>query len=102
MLWLEQNLKYILLERFDELLVAHLHHCKKNATCALLYSWKLPCSSCVDNIIKILSDRNMDVKIVYTTERDVSTINNLKRHGFEVMQIPYNRLPSNTRQCCIQ
>ena len=29
----------ILLERFDELLVAYLHHHKKNANCVLLYSW---------------------------------------------------------------
>lgn len=92
----------ILLERFDELVVGHLHHCKKNVNCAVLYSWKLPCASCVDKIINTLSDRNIHVKIVHTTESDVSTINKLRSHKFDVMEIPYNRLPSNTRQCCIQ
>ena len=92
----------ILLERFDELLVGHLHHCKKNVNCAVLYSWKLPCAYCVDKIINTLSDRNIHVKIVYTTESDVSTINKLRSHKIDVMEIPYNRLPSNTRRCCIQ
>ena len=94
----------ILLERFDELLEAYLHHHKKNANCVLLYSWKLPCTSCVDKIIKTLGDRNntIHVKIVYTTESDVSAINKLRNHKFDVMEIPYNRLPHNTQQCCIQ
>ena len=92
----------ILLERFDELVVGHLHHRKKNVNCAVIYSWKLPCASCADKIIKTLSDRNIHVKIVYTTEYDVSNINKLRSHKFDVMEIPYNRLPSNTRRCCIQ
>ncbi len=98
----EAHPESILLERFDELLVAYLHHRRKNVNCALLYSWKLPCASCVNKIINTLSSRNIVVKIVYTTESDFSTINKLRTHKFDVMEIPYNRLPSNTRQCCIQ
>ena len=92
----------ILLERFDELKIAYQHHYNKKVTCVLLYSWRMPCTHCVEEIIEMFGNRYMYIMIVYTvTDGNASAVSKLRGHRFNVMEVPYNRLPNN-KSCCVQ
>ena len=64
----EKHPESIILERFDELKKAYQEHCDKKVNCALLYSWKLPCARCVDEILEIFANRYMYVVIAYSKD----------------------------------
>ena len=61
----EKHPESILLERFDELKTAYQKHCDKKVNCAVLYSWKLPCARCGDEILEMFANRRMYVVIAY-------------------------------------
>jgi hypothetical protein len=98
----ERHPESIVLERFEELKTAYQEHCDKTVNCALLYSWKLPCARCVDEILEILTNRYMYVVIAYSKDSNASAVNKLRSHGINVIEVPYNRFPRNSNRCCIQ
>ena len=100
-----QNMKHpeiILLERFDELKEAYKKHYEKKVCCVLLYSWKLPCRQCADEIIEMFGNTPINVVIVYSKDSNASTVNKLRSHNFNVMEVPYNRFSQRQLNCCVQ
>lgn len=98
----EKHPESIVLERFDELKTAYQEHCDKKVNCALLYSWKLPCAHCVDEILEMFANRYMYVVIAYSKDSNASAVNKLRSHGLNVIEVPYNRFPRNSNRCCVQ
>ena len=94
----------ILLERFYELVEAYeRNYTEKKVSCVLLYSWKLPCAHCTDQLIELFSNKNMKVIIVYSTERNVTVLSTLKSQKFKVFEVPYSRFPKRKLcGCCLQ
>ena len=101
--WLsEKHPESILLERLNELKLAYQTHYGEKAKTILLYSWKLPCARCVDEINQAFStDRSDSRVIIVYTDGSHSRVNGLRD---TVIEVPYNKLPSiiAKRQCCIQ
>ena len=98
----EKHPESIVLERFDELKTAYQEHCDKKVNTALLYSWKLPCARCVDEILEMFANRYMYVVIAYSKDSNASAVNKLRSHRLNVIEVPYNRFPRNSNKCCIQ
>ena len=95
----------ILLERFDELVEAYeRNYTGKKVSCVLLYSWKLPCAHCTDQLIELFSNKNVKVIIVYSTERSLTVLSTLRSRKFKVFEVPYSRFPKRCRLCgcCLQ
>ena len=109
----DKHPEMILLERYDELMLAYKEHYKQNASCVLLYSWQCPCVNCVDEIIKtfgVYRHKEMKIIIVYSKDSSPSTVSKLRSQNqrFEVIEVPYNPFsirPRNSslwNQCSIQ
>ena len=107
----DKHPEMILLERYDELLLAYKEHYKQNASCVLLYSWQCPCVNCVDEIIKtfgVYGHKDMKIIIVYSKDSSPSTVSKLRSQNqrFEVIEVTYNPFSIRPRslwnQCSIQ
>ena len=88
----------ILLERFHDLEVAYEYHYNKKVNCVLLYTWKMPCTQCVDEIINFFSSTECvnigDIILVYSVDDIHSSQSRMRlgKHGVRVIKVHYTLL----------